>query len=107
MKFLNLGDPNYYLPGFQRYLMDYKDIIIQNHSFIDTVDSLDQLQYFGDFYGLLNAMNLSPTLWWITLKINGLEASHSFNEYLPNIFIPSETYVKKRLDTYTRIFIKK
>lgn len=84
----NISD-DFFDSGFQAMLEYHIPYLInhQNTTFITAEPAL-ALQYRGDFSGLLLAKNLPLEFHWITMRCNGLNSNHEFNETMTEIVVP-------------------
>lgn len=54
--------------------------VVLNNQSIVTIDGVKGEAYKGNFYGLLNnVLDVSPALWYITLRVNNLRTPIDYN----------------------------
>ncbi len=94
----------YYNPKFCRIIEGYLPYIRNNaDNKILPIDPHDLYKYEGDFYGLLDAMDVSRKLHWITLRVNNLTNPTEFGDSLQVIIVPSTQLISNILQKFTTL----
>jgi len=96
-----IGEVNMYSKGFRN--------LIENHIALLQVDpsttqiSLnphDEDKYIGDFYELLQHLEVTQDMFWITMRVNGLHSPLDYQGDLSQILVPSLTTIQNLLTRY-------
>lgn len=93
------GDDTYYERGFMLFLYEHRDELI-NSSKLVNLGTLDTYVYEGDFYGLLDFLNIPKPYHYATLIANRF---YSPNTDLENTFafkLPNGELVEKLKNYY-------
>lgn len=70
------------------------------------VDPHTVYKYEGDFYGLLNMLDIAPELHWLVLRINDLTNPMDFPQDIGEILVPDYRVISRILQRH-RAIIKK
>lgn len=72
-------------------------------SHVDTnvisLDAVTLTKYSGDFYGLLNSLNIASKYHFSFLQVNCLDNPREFDESMTSIYVPKKEVID-RLSTY-------
>jgi len=69
-------------------LNSYMDILI-NTSTVTTLTNLDTYKYYGDFYGILNELNIPLKYHPIIMRMNNISDTGLYNPSITSILIPN------------------
>lgn len=92
----NQGERIYDDPGFRYMLLEHLPNLLNNDNLISIpIDQQQADMYYGDYYGLLTALGISPYMHWIITRLNGLTDSMSYNSDSSMIYIPLESELER------------
>ncbi len=106
---LNVTDSaGYHEPAFRRVLEEHLNIIKNlDANRVVTVSPMQALRYKGDFYGLLNELDVPDYLKWITLRVNGFISPGDSHEQVAALTIVDQQYIRRLYNTHrTQMKIK-
>jgi len=80
---VNPGDVVYYDPKFRTIIETHLSILRRPGMSGEQIIEPSLIHQFeGDFYGLLTHLGVRPSLWWIYLRVNGMESPNQFGGQL-------------------------
>ena len=89
------GPEIYYLDDFRNVLEDHMSYL-RTHPATTTiqVEPMVAFKFEYDFYGLLQALNVSPHLHWVVLRMNLLTGSTDYRRDMLYLWLPDFTVVE-------------
>ena len=95
---IDTGDTNYYSPGFRQVIEDHLSWLQKSSSTNQiTLSPQAEYKYIGDFYSLLQNIDVNQDMYWITMRLNGLHSPLDYTGDLITILIPARYEVQKLL----------
>ncbi len=80
-------------------MRSYLDTLISNSTVV-TLNNLDTYKYFGDFYGILNDLNIDPMYHPIILRMNGFSDPGLYDTKITSILMPNTSDIDQIAATY-------
>ena len=88
----NQGERVYDDPAFKYMLLEHLPNLLNNDNLISIpIDQQLADMYYGDYYGLLTRLKISPYMHWIVTRLNGLTDSMDYNSDSLMVYIPLES----------------
>lgn len=80
-------------PYFETVVLNsYMDTLISTASVV-SLNKLDTYKYAGDFYGILNSLNIPLQYHPIILRMNGISDTGLFDESITSILVPNTSTI--------------
>lgn len=91
---INTGQYNVYSVGFRNLIENHLIYLQNNVSTINyALDPQDEYVCIGDFYKLLNLLNINQDLFYIVLRMNNLHSPIDYSGNLGILLIPSRNLI--------------
>lgn len=88
-------EPNFYTGVFRNIIEDHLKILINKASRANVqIEPINTIKYRGDFYGLLQFMNVPEEHHWICLRLNGLHCPTDYDGSFDSILIPDRNQIE-------------
>lgn len=103
MQIHNIQSPDdsvYHEPGFKLMLESHLTYLRQTNVRVETVSEHQSYKYEGDFYGLIEAVNVIKKFHYITLRVNGYEHSGDYDGVRKLILIPDYKLIEQLKAVY-------
>lgn len=96
MRVANQGERIYDDEGFRYMLLEHMANMSKDDNLIPIpIDQQQADMYYGDYYGLLASLNISPYMHWIVTRLNGLTDSNDYNSDSTYVYIPPESELER------------
>lgn len=95
------SDYYYQREEFRNIIEDHLQVLKHKGTKIPIpVSAYQESKYRGDFYGLLQNLQIPVELHWIVLRINGLHSPMDYQGTMIEIIGPDHNYIKLLLQRY-------
>ena len=99
---LSLDTPQYPYgdPYFENVVLPSYLENIKNNATIMPLTNLDTYKYEGDFYGILNELNIPMAYHSITLRLNGFSDTGLYDRSITSVLVPDTTQLDQIAAVY-------
>jgi hypothetical protein len=95
------GDNIYYDIGFRSVLEDHIAFLKQNpQTRIIAITANNAYKYVGDYFGLLNETNITPSLHWLVMRMNDFTSPTENKDDIRSILVPDIALVERIKGVY-------
>jgi len=96
------GESYLYSSGFRNVIENFRIRFLNDPSTsIIDLTNLSEYLYAGDFYQLLQSLNIPQDLWYITMRVNNIMAPNAYQGNLGSLITVSRTAILNLLQKYT------
>ena len=90
---VNVGDPIYYTDAFRAMIEQHLTFLRQpDVSIAEKVDPSLIRQFDGDFYGLLQFLDIQTQYHWIVLRVNKFDNPLQFGRIVRDVYAPTHEF---------------
>jgi hypothetical protein len=89
------SEPNYYSGVFRNIIEDHLKMLINTANRATVrIPPINTVKYRGDFYGLLQYMEIPEEHHWITMRLNGLHCPTDYAGDFDSILVPDRNQLE-------------
>ena len=89
------GSTNFYSSGFRNLIENHLQYL-QTHPQTQPIILSPHYEdvYTGDFFGLLQYLNISQDLFWVVMRVNNLYSPLEYNGDLGIVYLPARSVIE-------------
>lgn len=101
----NPGEVIFDQEHFRAVLREHVPGILKRSDNLETsIDKDLAIMYQGDFYGLLERLNVPKYLHWLVTVLNGYDCSYDYDAQRTVILVPAESEIARIKAIYTSVY---
>lgn len=90
-----------YESSLRRVIEDHLQYIINdNATEIEEIPSDIAHKHHGDFYGVLRAMGVDASMYWIIMRVNGYTSPMQYTDDRTTVLVPSSAMINNIITTH-------
>ena len=97
----SVKETNYLSAGFRNNIENHLEYLrTSGKSSLLTIEPYKLVKYTGDFYGLLNTLQINQDIHWIVMRVNDMVNPIEFDEQMTEILVPDDSELRLLLGRF-------